>query len=106
MGIESPRAYAIEFFCMTEPEHSKKGHDSWEKFVEKSRALYDEDKELLKELKYFTKVLQPFAQGLLRGYFQSQGGIGWDDSYYQTSIPDYLGLMNYIMEQLEEALNG
>lgn len=103
MGIETSRAFTIEVFSSTQYIQQKM---LWVEFVRKSRALYDEDKELLKELKYFTKVLQPFAQGLLRGYFQSQGDIGWDDSYYQTAIPDYLGLMNYIMEQLEEALNG
>jgi|SanBayMetagenome_1026888.scaffolds.fasta_scaffold36732_2 hypothetical protein len=105
MGIESPRAYAIEFFCMTEPEHSKKGHDSWEKFVEKSRALYIEDKELLKEFRYFND-LQDFAQGLMKLYFQECAGIGWSESYNQVDASDYLVLLEYIREQVKEVLNS
>ena len=104
MGFESSRAFAIEIFQSTDT--IEQCRILWEDFVEKTRKFHEEDKELIKEFYFFSNSLQPFSQSILRLYLQRYSGSGWLESYNQIFIPDYLALVEYVREKLEEVLES
>lgn len=79
--------------------------DHWTYFV-LGKGSNEEDKELIKEFYFFSNSLQPFSQSILRLYLQRYSGSGWSESYNQILIPDYLALVEYIREKLEEVLES
>jgi|SanBayMetagenome_1026888.scaffolds.fasta_scaffold14281_4 hypothetical protein len=102
MGFETSRAFAVEIFSTIDTIQTSRL--AWDELIEESRRLHKKDKELLNEFMYLQVNLRPFVETILRLYFQQQND--WYSAYTQTLIPDYITLIEYVREQVEEALSN